>query len=263
MALVVALSLAGSLGAQPRPDTVMSGFEPSGEYVLQAGDHAVTAAKIYLSRRAAAVLVTAPELGDPLLIWARSARVDRIAAASLLPREGGGYDVAEGAARSYLGDFAVDGAAMKLPVPGSDLRLGPRPALVGLHALEDLLAHSPDYLAGLERYTPKPDVLKRLAAYPRDVRVRVFFGSWCGVCKTVLPNGLRVAKDLAGSRIAFEFYGLDHPPAGWQDTEVQRLKVEGLPTAVVFRDGREVGRFAGGAAFADPENALITALDLQ
>jgi thiol-disulfide isomerase/thioredoxin len=91
----------------------------------------------------------------------------------------------------------------------------------------------------------------------------VFFGSWCGVCKSVLPNGLRVARDLAGSHIAFEFYGLDHPPAGWQDTEVQRLKVEGLPTAIVYRDGREVGRFSGAGAFAAPENELIAALDLQ
>jgi thiol-disulfide isomerase/thioredoxin len=241
----------------------MSGFEPSGEYVLEASGQPVADAKIYMSRRAAAVLVTSPELGDPLLVWARSARVDRIAAGALLPRDGGGFDVAEGTARAYLGDFVIDGAAMKLPVPGKELKLGPRPALVGLHPLERLLEHSPDYVAGLERYAPAQDALSRLSSYPRDVRVRVFFASWCGVCKTVLPNGLRVARDLAGSRFVFEFYGLDHPPAGWQDAEVRRLAVEALPTAIIYRDGREVGRFSGAAAFAAPENALLQALGQQ
>ena len=262
-ACIAALAGGGSLVAQPRPDTVMSGFEPTGEYVLEQDGELLPDAKIYLSRRAAAVLITAPEVGDPLLVWARSARVDRIAAASLLPRADGGLDVAEGTPRAYLGDFAVDGVDMKLPVTGSDLRLGPRPALIGLHQLERLLEHSPEYAAELERYAPDGGALAKLAAYQREVRVRVYFGTWCGVCKAVLPSGLRVARDLAGSRVAFEFYGLDHPPAGWQDSEVQRLQVQGLPTAIVFREGREVGRFSGASEFGAPEAALLRALDLR
>jgi thiol-disulfide isomerase/thioredoxin len=253
----------GSLLGQPRPDTVMSGFEPTGEYVLEQDGKVLADAKLYLSRRAAAVLITAPRIGDPLLVWARSARVDRIAAASLLPRTDGGFDVAEGTARAYLGDFAVDGPDMRLPVAGTDLRLGPRPALVGLHTLERLLEHSPEYAAALETYAPDGTAVAKLAAYPREVRVRVFFGTWCGVCKAVLPGGLRVARELAGSRVAFEFYGLDHPPAGWQDGEARRLQVEGLPTAIVFREGREVGRFSGASGFAAPETALLRALDLR
>jgi thiol-disulfide isomerase/thioredoxin len=261
---VIALHHAASapLDAQPRPDAVMSAFEPSGDYVLEANGEAVPEARLYLSRRAAAILVTAPALEGPLLLWARSSRVDRIPTGALLPRAAGGFDVAEGTPRTYLGDIAADGAAMKLPVPGQSLRLAPRPALVGLHPLPRLLEHSQDYLPGLERYEPGSDPLVKLRAYPRDVRVRIFFGTWCGACKAVLPNALRVARDLAGSKIQFEFYGLDHPPEGWQDAEVRRLGVEGLPTAIVFRDGREIGRFAGASGFAAPEQALLRALEL-
>lgn len=259
---VIALHAAANaqLAAQPRPDAVMSAFEPSGDYVLESNGQAVPEARLYLSRRAAAILVTAPALDGPLLLWARSSRVDRIAATALLPRAAGGFDVAEGTPRTYLGDIVADGAAMKLPVPGRSLRLAPRPALVGLQPLDRLLEHSQDYLPGLERYAPDEVSLGKLRAYTRDVRVRIFFGTWCGACKAVLPNALRVARDLTGSKIQFEYYGLDHPPEGWQDEEVRRLGVEGLPTAIVFRDGREIGRFSGASAFAAPEQALLRAL---
>jgi thiol-disulfide isomerase/thioredoxin len=252
----------GQVGAQPRPDTVMSGFEPSGDYVLEDRGSPVPGAKLFLSRRAAAMLVVAPAVGDPILVWARSARVDRIPASSLLERAGGGYDVAEGAARSYLGDVATEGTALDLPVPDHDLRLAPRPALVGLHPLERVLEHSPDYAVALERYAPRAELLAKLRGYPREVRVRIFFGTWCGACKAVLPNALRVIRELAGSKIAFELYGLDHPPGGWQDPEARRLQVQGLPTAIVYRDGREIGRFTGASGFAAPEDALLRALGL-
>jgi thiol-disulfide isomerase/thioredoxin len=74
------------------------------------------------------------------------------------------------------------------------------------------------------------------------VKVRVFFGSWCPVCKQRVPYLLAVEEALEGSRVAFEYLGLPLAPAAWKDPEVVRLKVTTVPTAIILVDGKAVGR---------------------
>ncbi|NJL30113.1 MAG: thioredoxin family protein [Thermoanaerobaculia bacterium] len=81
-----------------------------------------------------------------------------------------------------------------------------------------------------------------LRAEQRDVKVRVYFGSWCPFCKDHVPLLLRVVEELKGSKIRFEFYGLPRPFSG--DAEATRDKVNGVPTGIVYVDGKEVGRLS-------------------
>ena len=64
---------------------------------------------------------------------------------------------------------------------------------------------------------------------------------WCGPCRVVGPLLEQLAAELAG-RVKLVRVNVDRAP-GVQ----RRFGVQGIPTLVVLRDGREVGRKVGAA----------------
>ncbi len=256
LALLVAASVPAV--AQPTAHPVLSAFMPIDEYILEIDGQADSDARLYLSQRAAAMLILSDSLDEPILLWARTMAVDRLPAADLLA-SGAGYDVVAEPGKTYVGDAKPDQATIDLPIEGKTVRILPRPPLLGDRSLGELLEHSPGYRAGMDAFQPNAAAMTALhEAGP--VRVRVFFGSWCGVCKRVLPNLLEVNAGLEGSNIAFDYYGLDAPPGGWEDPEVKGNGVTGLPMAIIYRDGEEVGRFGGANDFAQPAQVLQSLL---
>ena len=245
---------AAQAAAQSASHPVLSGFAPIDDYILEVDGQADSGARLYLSQRAAAMLILSDALGEPVLLWARTMAVDRLAASDLLA-SGAGYDVVAEPGKTYVGEATPDQTTIVLPIEGRDVKVLPRPPLLGDRTLGELLEHSPGYRAGMDAFQPNAAAMAAL----RDAgpaRVRVFFGTWCGVCKRVLPNLLGVEAGLEGSNVAFEYYGLASPPAGWEDPEVKGNEITGLPTAIVYRNGEEVGRFGGATDFAQPAQVL-------
>ena len=70
---------------------------------------------------------------------------------------------------------------------------------------------------------------------------------WCGPCRIVEPGVERAAGSLAG-RLKVVKVNLDQAPR-----TAERLGVQGIPTLLVLRDGREVARQVG----AVPPPALL------
>ena len=260
-ALITIVALASSPLRSQTAHATLSGFEPNNDYVLVVDGEVDAAAQILLSRRAAAFLLRSATLASPLLLWARTQRVDSIAAEDVLERDDGRVDLVDRVRRSYLGELTQDDLELRLPaVDGRDLRLRPKEALVGVHSADALVDHSPDYAAAMNAYRPSDETIEQLLAIDRPVTVRVFFGTWCAVCKGYLPNLMRVQLELEGSPIEFEYFGLDYPPAGWEAPEVEAAEVSGLPTAILMQGGQEIGRFKGAKEFAAPEASLLAQL---
>lgn len=263
---VLALSLFAAVlfvGATPvasqQAHATLRGFEITGEYQLLIEGRVVEDAELRLSQTAAALLITAGDLEAPLLVWARSSRVDQIRAADMLPGKAGAVDLADGLEREYLGDFTPADKEFVLPIAERDVRMRAKPPLLGDRSLAELLEHSPGYRNGMNSYTPSADAIAQLGSLD-GIEIEVYFGSWCGVCKNYLPFFLEVHEALSATSVSVRYFGLDYPPEGWQAPEVTQREVKGLPTAIVLRNGKEVGRFSGGKAFAKPEQALLDAL---
>ncbi len=68
---------------------------------------------------------------------------------------------------------------------------------------------------------------------------------WCGPCRVVGPSLEQLAGELAG-QVKLVKVNVDEAP-GVQ----RRFAVQGIPTLVVLRDGREVGRKVGAAPVAE------------
>ena len=71
------------------------------------------------------------------------------------------------------------------------------------------------------------------------VAVLDFSAAWCGPCKTRAAVLDVLAGELAG-RVRFAAIDTDHAPE-----LAQRFGVRSMPTLVLVRDGREVGRVIG------------------
>jgi thioredoxin 2 len=80
-----------------------------------------------------------------------------------------------------------------------------------------------------------------------------FYADWCGPCKVMAPAVDQLAHRHAGSVLVGK---LDTDRA--QNT-ARRFDIRGIPTVIVFREGREVARVSGAMPFAQLEQLLASA----
>lgn len=254
LGFAILLAAAASAPAQQVPvDGVLRDFRSSGTYVLTV-DGKPTDAEIFESN-VPAVLVIAPALPTPVLLRPGKATVETLPLAKVARQGDGSVGLLADTELAPLGKFKPVGASVAFLYGGKQVSLDPKPPLLGLHAAAELLEHDPAYARNAAEYRPGPTSLAALGAAGTPVTVRVFFGSWCSFCKLRVPRMLAVEAALAGSNVAVEYFGLPSPPTAWKDPEATRLKVSSVPTAIVFVDGKAVGRLIGDDWNA-PEVAL-------
>jgi thioredoxin len=92
-----------------------------------------------------------------------------------------------------------------------------------------------------------------LAAKP-GVTVLDFTAAWCGPCRTLGAVLEVVATELAG-QARFAAIDTDRDP-----DLAQRFNVRSMPTVVLWRDGREVGRIVGARPRAFVRGVIDRAL---
>jgi thioredoxin 2 len=77
-----------------------------------------------------------------------------------------------------------------------------------------------------------------LAAAPAPLLVD-FWAPWCGPCRTMAPILEQLGRQSAG-RLLVAKLNTDEAPQ-----IAQKLRIEGIPTMILFRGGREVDRLVG------------------
>ena len=238
LALLLA-SAAGPTMAQ-EADALFRDLVPFGGLEVGSGGETLSDAEIFLAEKAGAYLILAPQLGDPLLVNVRAKQVQKVATDKLRKKDDGTLDILADATFEAVGPFQISGSQLSFTADeGRKITLGPKPDLIGPQPASALLGHNAAYAFGAERYPPNEGNIAALAAEEREVKVRVYFGSWCSTCSRVLPWILKVERQLEGSKIQFEYYGLsrtmDSPVAA-------EAKITSVPTAVVSIGDQEIGR---------------------
>ncbi len=72
-----------------------------------------------------------------------------------------------------------------------------------------------------------------------SLRILKFEADWCGPCQQMKPIFKKVSEKY-GSEVAFQSINVDS-----QNALAERFNIEGLPTVIALKDGREVGRHVG------------------
>lgn len=95
---------------------------------------------------------------------------------------------------------------------------------------------------------PAAPVVVDDASFAADVEQAVipvlvdFWAPWCGPCRAVAPMLEKVAAERAG-RVKIAKVNVDENPQ-----LASRFGIQAIPTLVVMRDGREIGRIRGAVS---------------
>lgn len=224
-------------------DSLLRGFEPSGDYVLMVNGKPA-GAEVY-QNKLPAILVMSSALPSPVLLMPGEGTVQTVHIMKISKQKNGNVDLLADAVLAPVGRFQMAGENVGFTYEGRKVSLNPKPPLVGPHRGAELKQHNPMYARTASAYTPNGAAIASLKKLPKPVTVRVYFGSWCPHCREHVPFILKVEDQLQGSPVKFEYIGLQRPPDAWKDPEVKRLKVNGVPTGIVYRDGKEIGRITG------------------
>ena len=160
-----------------------------------------------------------------------------------------------------VGKFTrIDGPIYSFAVNGLPVLFRPHPGYVGELTFDKLWETVPVWRAEMEAYTPDAKAVAALKAIDKDAQVTLIFGTWCGDSKYYVPRLLRALKEAANSRLQVKLVGIDnqfHEPV---DT-VQPRQLTNVPTIIVERDGREVGRIVETPAVDSIEQDLADLLN--
>lgn len=107
---------------------------------------------------------------------------------------------------------------------------------------EAIEAAAPEWVQALVEAKPDAAAAQALAQVEPGAEVTVFLGTWCGDSRREVPR-LWSAIDAAGGMVPFKvtYIGVDREkkdPAG----QAAKSDIRYVPTFIVVRDGREVGR---------------------
>lgn len=257
-AAVLAVAAMPTTAQEVPSDAVLKDFEPSGDFVFVLDGVQQKNAEVYRSDLAVAYLVISYDLPSPIMVSPRTQMVETVNLMKVVKKDDGSIDILADAVLDQVGPFHLDGKKVVWKMrDGRDARLEERPWLLKRQTGKAIKEYNAEYAHKASLYTPNPSYVTKLRAVGKNVEVLTYFGSWCPHCKEIVPRILRVADELQGSKIGFTYYGLPSPMS--EDPEADRAKVHGVPTVVVFIDGKETARLIGGDLTA-PEVGLAGVL---
>ena len=259
LALALVLSLALGTAAVAQPDS--SEFFLTGSFQLRVGGEIDRQARMYQSQSPQAVLVVSDRVEAPLILLPGSGNVQSVPLMRLVPRSKTAVALLKGEPLQVVGKFEVGGSGIAFSLGGLDLRLESKEPVVGQTDSSTLFEHSPEYRIKADLYQPDAAAVAKLKEVGEGYVVRVVFGSWCHVCENFLPRGLKVEEAIAGSAIRFEYVGLPRNPWEPKHPAVSKYNVQSLPTAIVYKGDKEIGRFAGGEQWQRPEQKMLAAIE--
>lgn len=166
------------------------------------------------------------------------------------------------AGKALSGTASRVNGADYLSWPKHSLLIAPHVGLVGETTAEDLWRAAPVWQALGEGYAPDAEAVERLRTVSEPTTVTVAFGTWCGDSKRHVPALLASLDAAENPNLEVRLVGLERGFDGPLDF-IRDQRLTNVPTMIVQRQGKELGRIVETPAMANVESDLAAILDQQ
>ncbi len=151
---------------------------------------------------------------------------------------------------SFIYSFAVDG---KLVV------IRNHPGLTGEITEENVWTAVPPWRTVMQNHTADAKAVAAIKVIDKETIITVIFGTWCGDSKQHVPRLLKALHDANNPKLKVKLIGIDNQFNQPIDV-VQPRRLLNVPTVIVERGGREIGRIIETPATNSIEEDLAAIL---
>jgi len=230
------------------------------DFQLEIDGKLDTSARLFGTLGRASMLVASDQLKQPLVIEVGERKILRVDAAAMAAEDNRTQVLlADDRIGGPALPFTLDGDSVIFFSEGRKLKVSRKPPLLGTLTLDELLAKLPIYRSRVEEYAPAEQDTIYLKSYKHDVRVEVYFGSWCPACKQTVPGFIKSLNVAANPKLQASFIGLPVPPfTAYAPAKAKDIK--SVPTFIVYVGDKEIGRINHFEEDSSVERELVKIL---
>ncbi len=148
-------------------------------------------------------------------------------------------DLAPAPAGSLL---APNDDTMIASVGGKNVVISSHQSHAGPMTVEELWATVPTWRAIAETYEPDDKLVARLKSINAPMHLQVVMATWCGDSRQHVPRLLKSIEKAANPNITVDLIGVGPDFVTPMET-IAGKDITNVPTVIVERDGKELGRF--------------------
>lgn len=165
------------------------------------------------------------------------------------------------AAMKVVGKFTrVDGPIYFFVVDGNPVLIRAHPGATGEMSMDKLWETVPVWRSVMKNYEPNAQAVEQIKATDKDTTVTLALGTWCPDSKNYIPRLIKALRAAGNDKIQVKLVGIDNQfrePV----TTVQPRRITNVPTVIVERGGREIGRIVETPAAPTMEEDLASILN--
>lgn len=132
---------------------------------------------------------------------------------------------------------------------------GPDRMIMGKTAQGSLFRDYPIFWNHYRDYTPRKDVIDKIARIQGTFDILVFFGTWCKDSISEVPKILRILDAAENKNLKLALYGVDRAKNEGLGMS-EKFSIQRVPTTIVLRDGVELGRIVEYPENSNEEDLL-------
>lgn len=165
-----------------------------------------------------------------------------------------------GVAAQPIGKFTrIDGPIYFFAVDGKPILIRAHPGATGEMTADKLWETVPVWQAVMDNYQPDRAAVADIKAITAEAKVTLLYGTWCPDSKNYVPRLMKALKDAGNDKVQVKLVGIDNQFREPTDA-VQPRQITNVPTVIVERNGREIGRIVETPAAKTIEEDLAALL---
>lgn len=154
----------------------------------------------------------------------------------------------------------IDGPIYFFVVDGKPVLIRAHPGATGEMSIDKLWETVPVWRSVMNNYEPNAGAVTAIKSNDKDATVTLALGTWCPDSKNYVPKLIKALRAAGNDKIQVKLVGIDNQFREPVAT-VQPRRITNVPTVIVERGGREIGRIVETPASSTMEQDLASILN--